>query len=375
MREEWIQTTLGDVAVLEYGKALKEGDRDGDGFPVFGSAGVVGWHSVPLVADGPVIIVGRKGTAGAVHWSTGPCSVIDTAYWVRITEAQLRTEFAHLVVSSLNLPSLSAQTGVPGLNRDRAYSQPVSVPTVSEQRRIVDLVGSIDRYIGSLQTQVEATRAARSALLAELLSDRSNDWSESVIGEVVSLQRRRIDPTRLGKDVKLLHWSIPGLDATGGPISDSASQIGSHKFQLSSDCVLLSLLNPRIPRYAIAEGGSDVVCSTEFAALTPKDAILLHFLACVVSAPVFLQQVLGLAQGTTKSRERVKPSDLLALPIRLPDLAEQQRIVDLIGSIDKQVSSLEALIDSTQSLRSGVLSELLSGERLLDESYDVAVSL
>ena len=272
---------------------------------------------------------------------------------------------------------MAAHTGgsaIQNLRRSFFESVSVALPPLAEQRRIADLLGSVDGYIDSLQTQVEVTRAARSALLAELLSDQSNDWSESVIGEVVSLQRRRIDPTRLGEDVKLLHWSIPGLDATGGPLSESASQIGSHKFQLSSDCVLLSLLNPRIPRYAIAEGGSDVVCSTEFAALTPKDAISLHFLACIVSAPAFLQQVLGLAQGTTKSRERVKPSDLLALPIRLPDLSEQQRIVHLISSIDRQVSSLESLIDSAQSLRSGILSQLLSGERLLDESYDVAVS-
>ena len=80
MRDGWTETTLGEIITLEYGKPLKAENRDGKGFPVFGSAGEVGLHSKPLVNEAPVIVVGRKGTAGAVWWSDLPCSVIDTAY-------------------------------------------------------------------------------------------------------------------------------------------------------------------------------------------------------------------------------------------------------------------------------------------------------
>lgn len=181
----WRDSTLGEVAVLEYGKPLKESDRDGEGFPVFSSAGEVGRHSKPLVEEGPVVIVGRKGTAGAVHWSSGPCSVIDTAYWVRITDVQLRDDFAFLAISSLNLPRLSAQTGVPGLNRDRAYSQRISVPPMSEQRQIVDLVGSIDEQVDSLESQVNLVQSLRGGIVSELLSgerllDESYDMAVSL---------------------------------------------------------------------------------------------------------------------------------------------------------------------------------------------------
>ena len=183
MTDDWQSSTLGEITVLEYGKALKEADRDGSGFPVFGSAGEVGRHSVPLVSEGPVIVVGRKGTAGSVHWSPEPCSVIDTAYWVRIKAEQLEPEFAYLAISSLNLPSLSAQTGVPGLNRERAYSQPVDVPPLAEQRRIVDLIGSIDAYIDALEAQGASARDLRSGVLSELLSgDRllADDYEAAV---------------------------------------------------------------------------------------------------------------------------------------------------------------------------------------------------
>ena len=48
MSRDWAEATLGDIATLEYGKPLKAEDRDGDGFPVYGSAGKVGLHSKPM---------------------------------------------------------------------------------------------------------------------------------------------------------------------------------------------------------------------------------------------------------------------------------------------------------------------------------------
>jgi type I restriction enzyme S subunit len=78
--------------------------------------------------------------------------------------------------------------------------------------------------------------------------------------------------------------------------------------------------------------------------------------------------------GST-GRQRLSAKDLAAISLNLPPIHEQRRIVDLIGSFDSQLASLDSQIASAQLFRSGVLSELLSGRRLLDESYDVAVSL
>lgn len=72
---------------------------------------------------------------------------------------------------------------------------------------------------------------------------------------------------------------------------------------------------------------------------------------------------------------RVSARDLGAMEITIPPMSEQQRIVDVVGSFDVQVEALVDQLGAARRLRSGVLSELLSGERLLDESYDVVVGL
>jgi hypothetical protein len=167
--EDWVETTLGEIVRLEYGKALPEHARNGNGFPVYGSSGVVGFHSEPLVPEGPVIVVGRKGTAGAVMWSKQPCSPIDTAYYAKIaTDAEPR--FVYELMRFIELPAITAQTGVPGLNRDRAHELRCSLPPLPEQRRIVDLMGAFDGELGTSEMVAADARTLRTALLTDLLS-------------------------------------------------------------------------------------------------------------------------------------------------------------------------------------------------------------
>jgi type I restriction enzyme S subunit len=167
--EGWTETTLGHLISLEYGKPLTESSRDGMGYPVFGSAGIVGMHSSPLVSESPVVVVGRKGTAGAVYWSETPCFVIDTAYYVK-NKVDIEPKFLFHILQFVNLKSVTAQTGVPGLNRDRAYNLKCRIPKHSEQKRIVDLISSLDNGISAREKLISKTRQFRSGLLSDLLS-------------------------------------------------------------------------------------------------------------------------------------------------------------------------------------------------------------
>jgi type I restriction enzyme S subunit len=70
----------------------------------------------------------------------------------------------------VNLKSVTAQTGVPGLNRDRAYNLRCRIPKPSEQRKIVDLIKSMDGEISATEKLISETKQLRSGLLTELLS-------------------------------------------------------------------------------------------------------------------------------------------------------------------------------------------------------------
>lgn len=79
---EWPRVALGEVLELKYGKALKADERDETGSAaVFGSSGQVGWHSASLT-ENETIILGRKGSVGAVTYAPKGGWPIDTTFFV-----------------------------------------------------------------------------------------------------------------------------------------------------------------------------------------------------------------------------------------------------------------------------------------------------
>ena len=114
----WADVPLGSLLNFKYGKALPDKERSGKGFPVYGSNGVVGWHSHALTT-GTTIVIGRKGSVGALQFSNTPCSPIDTTYYIDEAPGhQFRFWFYRL--KSLGLASLNKSTAIPGLSRGDA---------------------------------------------------------------------------------------------------------------------------------------------------------------------------------------------------------------------------------------------------------------
>ena len=111
----WLVAQVASLLQFQYGKGMKASERLDEGpVPVFGSNGIVGYCETPLT-EAPSIIVGRKGSAGALNLCDGPSWTTDVAYFV---EAPLYFDLRYLLIGlqMLNLGSLGK--GVkPGLSR------------------------------------------------------------------------------------------------------------------------------------------------------------------------------------------------------------------------------------------------------------------
>ena len=168
----WLTAPLGDVIELAYGKSLPKGMRAVEGkIPVYGSNGITGWHNEPLVNES-TIIVGRKGSAGAIQLVQEPCFPIDTTYFVRVRRGfEAETKFLFYLLSRLDLSRLKTATGVPGLNREDAYRELISLPPLPEQHRIVDL---LSRAEGIVRLRREAEKKA-AELIPALFNDMFGD--------------------------------------------------------------------------------------------------------------------------------------------------------------------------------------------------------
>jgi restriction endonuclease S subunit len=59
-----------------------------------------------------------------------------------------------------------------------------------------------------------------------------------------------------------------------------------------------------------------------------------------------------------------------AQSLRLPSFAEQRRIVGIVSSMDDVIQATEKAIAKAKNTRSGLLSDLLSGDHEIPASYD-----
>ena len=178
----WTRTKFGEIYELVYGKSLVKAARNTDGqYLVYGSSGIVGHHDTFLV-EGPVIVVGRKGAAGAVTFSTRPCWPIDTTYYVRDCE-HFDLRYSYYFLTSLRLGQFDRSTAIPGLNRDDAYDLVVHLPPLAEQRRIVskieELFSELDKGIEKLEKAREQIKVYRQAVLKHAFEGKlTAQWRE-----------------------------------------------------------------------------------------------------------------------------------------------------------------------------------------------------
>ncbi|GIW55784.1 MAG: hypothetical protein KatS3mg082_2188 [Nitrospiraceae bacterium] len=167
--EGWRVKKLGEVLELAYGKALKDEERRPGTVPVFGSNGQVGWHDQKL-ANGPGIIIGRKGNPGTVKWAPTDFFAIDTTFYVVPKGECYSLYFLFYALRTHDLPSLAADSAVPGLNRNFVYSnlQLIPPPRLLEAfdravKRLFDR-----QYCNDMESRTLA--ALRDALLPKLIS-------------------------------------------------------------------------------------------------------------------------------------------------------------------------------------------------------------
>ncbi|MBN1234107.1 MAG: restriction endonuclease subunit S [Candidatus Coatesbacteria bacterium] len=155
IEDDWEMVELGEVITLEYGVGLKEADRREGEFPVYGSNGIIGYHNEYLV-EAPFIIIGRKGTAGAITYSEQNGFPIDTTFFVKIKDTdKVRLKYLYFILPFLDLQNLNTQSGVPGLNRNDAYLKLIPLPPLSIQQEIVSRIEEEQKLVDANKRLIE----------------------------------------------------------------------------------------------------------------------------------------------------------------------------------------------------------------------------
>ena len=267
---------------------------------------------------------------------------------------------------------------------------------VSEQRAIAQVLGTLDDKI-ELNRRMNATLEAMARALfkswfvdfdpvrakmegretglpqdiADLFPDRLVDsemgevpegWEIFRLDRLADHHTKSTSPLR-SPDEEFEHFSIPAYDAGQRPSIEPGAAIRSNKTVVRRDAVLLSKLNPRIPRVWVPADskGRPQVCSTEFLVFTPRSPANRSLLFALFADQSFRALLKSMVTGTSKSHQRVPPKALKTQEV----LAGSPRVCHVFGEV---VASVLAGVVRNRSeattlaaLRDTLLPKLISG--------------
>lgn len=356
MSNDWERTSLGEIARIKQGTTIAVTKLSGGHHPVYGANGVVGWHSEANIHE-PTVSLGCRGSCGTVYLAPSGAFLANNAMGVSPADSRSMVEFLALLLENADLRGNGVISGQvqEQITRKSLSALPIQLPPIDQQRRIVNVVNSVDQFIFNVEKQFKFTSTARSAVLSDLLAASEVESQPASLGDVMF--------SRPGKYLEKSRYSSGGQFRVYG----SNSVMGSHTEALYEGPLVVMA---GIGAYAGAVRFSEESCwvNNNAFAIFGTEKARVDWLYLWLQAKLDLNLV-----RRATAQPYVDKSALAAHPLDVPSLDVQERIVGVVGEMDQQIQALNRLREAAQLVRSGVASSLIHGEVLLLDDYDMAV--
>lgn len=350
---------LGSVATLAMGQSPRGADcnKAGEGVPLLNGPTEFGqWHPLPAQwTTDPKRFAEPSDVLFCVRGSTtGRMNRADRRYSVGRGVAAIRgsspadTDFIYYSLQARldDLLSLTAGSVFPNLSKGDIAGLELWWPDAARRQ---ELAGQL-RLLDDRRVANTTTASRAEAVLDALAEVNGTDLPRVALRELADSSRQSIHPQSLGGEI-VDHLSIPAFDETRRPDEVSALTIRSNKYAVSRESVLVSRLNPRVPRtwYVRPIDGRISMCSTEFLVLTPQAGSSIESIWLAVRSQGFLRAMKRRVTGTSGSHQRVKPDDAIDIPVpdfrRVPDeiFHETHLLLGLSNRLRKETQSLERM--------------------------------
>ena len=396
MRDSWAEVTLGDVADINPDNTDQLRDNDEITYIDLSSVSLAAGISADLFRGSYRTAPGRarrivrkddvlistvrpylKGFSMVPQYLDG--AVASTGFCVlRAKRKQILPGLIWAVAGTdqfvENLMSKATGSSYPAVRPSDVAAHPIALPPLAEQTRIVDVMSSVDDYIAALQQQADDARAARNAVLHELLTAGGDDWSAKNLGET-------LDISRGGSPRPIQEFITDREDGVNwvkiGDASNSSKYIYETKEKIklagveksrkvtSGDFILSNSMSFGRPYIMRCDGciHDGWLLLSNVAAHFNED-----FLYNLLMSDHVQKQFNSLAAGSGVRNLNIEA--VKEVVVSIPPLSAQQEIASIANTLDEFVWALEATVQKAKRMRQSVLAALLSGEHEIPDTYD-----
>ena len=394
--ESWAQTPLKNICTLHNGRAFHRSEWESQGTPVIRLQNLTGGDdyyystlnlpSNKYCSEGDLLYM-WSASFGPMIWK-GPEAIYHYHIWkVDINADAASKNFLYFKLDEITQRLKERETSgstMLHLTKQKMEKTEVLLPPLPEQRAIAEALSDVDALIERLDALIAKKRAIKTATMQRLLTGQqrlpgfSAPWTTKRLGEVFDLlqtaNNSRKDLSDHG-DVAYIHYGdihtftkshldlkrdrLPFIEASkvhnAVPLQDGDLVMvdASEDYEGVGKSVEVSGLN-----------GQSAVAGLHTFLLRGDDAYLADgFKGYMQHMPNLKEALHRIATGTSVygiSKTKIKDIDL-----RLPPVEEQNAIATILSDIDAEIEVLEARRDKTQSIKQGMMQELLTGRTRL----------
>jgi len=375
----WMETTLGDVCKIKYGKDHKKLE-DGD-IPCYGSGGIMRYVD-SILYDKPSVLIPRKGTLSNLFFIDEPFWTVDTLFYTQIDESTIKSNYLYYKLKTYNLADLNVGSAVPSLTTAVLNQFPFSIPKdIEEQKAIANILKAFDNKIENLQAQNKTLEQTAQTIFKEwfgkyqVVDGLPDGWKVDTIDNLVDLiiDYRGKTPKKLG-----MNWSetgIPALSAKtikkGKIVRRDAMNFGSEelysvwmKDELKKGDVLLTSEAPLGELYYLNDD-TKYILSQRLFALRANEKITSEYLYFYLFSKNGQHLLEARASGSTV--QGIRQSELRKIEVIIPEGKILEKASNIFKSTQEKKFRNSKQIQILKKTRDGLLPKLMSGQLRVNE--------
>jgi len=277
------------------------------------------------------------------------------------------------------------------LSKDTLARFQIPLPPLPEQRRIAEVLGTVDSAIQKVGGAIESTERLKRGLMQRLLTK--------------GIGHERFEFSKeLGCEIPE-EWTVDRLEDASANITDGShfspkedkngtykiatvANIKENKIDIDSckkiskedyEMLVKNGCKAKIGDILFSKDGTvglsfsykqneDIVLLSSIAIITPKESLYSDYCAYVLKSPFVFKQIMGSKRGT--GLKRVILQDLKRIKIPLPPLPEQRRIAEILSAADRKLELERRRKEKLERVKKGLMNELLTGKKRVKNDYN-----
>jgi len=290
--------------------------------------------------------------------------------------------FYFLKFNKIRFERASLGSTFKAIRREEVDNFKVIKPNIIEQQKIAEILGTVDEAIEKVDKAIEKTERLKKGLMQELLTKGigHKEFKDTKIGRIPKEWGLKKLKDISAKITDGSHYS-PKEDkegnnriATVANIENNQIDIGSCKKINEKDYrrLVKNGCKPELGDVLFSKDGTigltfsfnqdiDLVVLSSIAIIRPEENLNSEFCSYVLRSSKVFSQIIGSKRGT--GLRRIILQDLKRVKIPFPPLPEQQKIAEILSTVDKKIDMEKKRKEKLEKIKKGLMQGLLTGKR------------